>query len=109
MNETAADSYTMPKYRPGQVGFDESMRRIVAVETLVDVARAVSAQFGKLVSPEELTFEYFGRDERNGWSTWVVYKADYGPVGFTNRCLDPAYTQESSRWGGLNDPKIPTD
>lgn len=99
----------MPKYRPGQVGFDESMRRIVAVETLVDVARAVSAQFGKLVSPEELTFEYFGRDERNAWSTWVVYLADYGPVGFTNRCLDPAYTQESSRWGGLNDPKIPTD
>ncbi len=39
----------------------------------------------------------------------MVYKADYGPVGFTNRCLDPAYTQESSRWGGLNDPKIPTD
>lgn len=99
----------MPKYRPGQVGFEESMRQTVAVETLVDVARAISAQMRRNVTPEELTFEYFGRDERNGWSTWVVYLSDFGPVGFTNRCLDPAYSKEGSRWGGLDDPKIPTD
>ncbi len=99
----------MPKYRPGQVGFERSMQQIVAVETLVDVARAVSAQFGRIISPEELSFEYFGRDPRNGWSTWVVFRADYGPVGFTNRCLDPDFKEESSRWGGLRDVRIPTD
>lgn len=99
----------MPKYRPGQVGFDESMRQLVAVETLVDVARAISAQLRRNVSPEELTFEYFGRDERNAWSTWVVYLSGVGPVGFTNRCLDPGYKSESSRWGGLEDGRIPTE
>lgn len=99
----------MPKYRPGQVGFAQSMQQVVPVETRDDVARIVSAQFQTRISPEELTFEYFGRDQRNDWSTWVVYLADYGPVGFTNRCLDPGYKPETSRWGGLEDARIPAD
>ncbi len=99
----------MPMYRPGQVGFEQSMQQAVNVENREDVARAVSAQFQTRVDPEELTFEYFGRDQRNNWSTWVVYRADYGPVGFTTRCLDPDYNKESSRWGGLEDPRIPTE
>jgi D-serine deaminase-like pyridoxal phosphate-dependent protein len=99
----------MPKYRPGQVGFEQSMQHVVSVETRDDVARAVSAQLQSHVSPEELTFEYFGRDQRNDWSTWVVYLAGYGPVGFTTRCLDPNYRQETSRWGSLEEPKIPAD
>ena len=99
----------MPKYRPGQVGFAQSMQQVVPVETRDDVARIVSAQFQTRISPEELTFEYFGRDQRNDWSTWVVSLADYGPVGFTNRCLDPGYKPETSRWGGLEDARIPAD
>jgi hypothetical protein len=96
----------MSHYRPGQVGYELSMRQLVAVETRDDVARAVSAQLHISVSPEEVTFEYFGRDHRNGWSTWLVYLAGYGPVGFTNRCLDPDYKQETSRWGGLDDGRM---
>ena len=33
----------MPKYRPGQVGFAQSMQQVVPVETRDDVARIVSA------------------------------------------------------------------
>ncbi len=99
----------MYKYRPGGVGFAQSMQQIVTVSKREDVAREVSSQLGTQYTAEELTFEYFGRDQRNDWSTWVVYLAGYGPVGFTNRCLDPGYRKETSRWGGLEDARIPAD
>lgn len=91
------------KYRPGHVSFAQSMQMVTLVSTLAEVARVVSAQMGRLVTPEELSFEDFGRDERNGWRTWVVYLADYGPVGFSTGCLDPSYTKASSRWGALEE------
>jgi len=77
------------------------MERVQRVENFRQLLDVVAPYAGRRVNPEEVRMDHFGFDPRNRWDTWAVILVDYGPVGFTNACLDPDFDPEKSQFSEL--------
>lgn len=77
------------------------MQLVQEVRDFGELVYVVSMYAGREVNAEDVTMEPFGEDPRNGWDTWLVTLTNYGPVGFTDACLDPDFTPSQSQFGAL--------
>jgi hypothetical protein len=77
------------------------MQQVQRVEDFRHLLVVISSYVGRKVNPEEIKMDHYGIDQRNKWDTWAVILTDFGPVGFTNACLDPDYNPSQSQFSEL--------
>lgn len=101
MGALADKGNQVPRFRPSGCGFEQSMQKVQRVEDFRQLLQVISSYVGRKVNPEEIKMDPYGVDPRNRWDTWAVILVDFGPVGFTNACLDPDFNPEQSQFSGL--------
>lgn len=77
----------MTKVREHRGSLADAMETVFEVQDfagLVDHMRKTLEPYGKLVKPEDVKVEYYTRDDRIGWDTYIVSIDGYGVWGFTN-------------------------
>jgi hypothetical protein len=75
------------KVREHRGNLADSMRTVREVsgrEELLAFIRATLAPFGALVEPEHVKVEPYGRDERIGWNTHLIWIEGYGVWGMAD-------------------------
>ena len=71
----------MIKYRPHCGGLDEAMERVVNISSIEELITHIDPFFG--ATPENVTIEPYGWDERIDWDTHLVC-VDNNAIGYTD-------------------------
>jgi spore coat polysaccharide biosynthesis protein SpsF (cytidylyltransferase family) len=78
-------------FRPHRGSLSEAMyevREVSSWKELIDQETEVLSHWYIDAKPNEFHIEYYGEDERIGWSTYIITLDSYGVLGFTNGMLE---------------------